>query len=230
MNHEYAVQQNGLQSLFYRVYGWMSLGLGLTALTSYIISSHSLWLMELATRPLFGLTLLIVQLVVVVVFVGMLPRLSFMTAFGLFVFYSVLTGATLSILVKVYTLSSLIQALIVTAGMFVSAALYGLFTKSDLSQFRSILLMGLWGIILSSLVNLFLKSSSFNFVIACIGVVLFTALTAYDVNMIKQYAQRVGVSDDENYSKLGLLGAFQLYLDFINLFLSLLTLTGRRKE
>jgi FtsH-binding integral membrane protein len=222
--------QEGRRSLFYHVYSWLALALVLTGLTAYGIAANTQWVTVLATKPFLGLTLFIVQLAVVIIFAGMLSRLSYATALFLFILYALISGVTLAIIFRVYALHSIIQALCITAGMFFTAALYGHVTQADLSKLGSILRIALWGMVLSLLVNLFFKSSIFDLVVSWVGVILFTALTAYDVSMIKSYAKQLEHVGEESYAKIGLFGAFQLYLDFINLFLSLLNITGRRRE
>jgi uncharacterized protein len=227
---DYPAIQDRVKDLFYRVYGWMTMALLLTAFTSLLVASNQRWMITLLTRPYVSLMLLLVQLIVVIVFATMLPRLAYFTALLLFIAYALLSGITLSFIFYTYSLSSILQALVITAGMFASTALYGYFTNTDLSKMGSILRMALWGMILALLVNLFVRSTPFNLIISWVGVVLFSALTAYDVYMIKQYAIAMEERGSEEYGKVGLLGAFTLYLDFINLFLSLLGVMGKRRE
>jgi len=225
---QFVATQEQTQGLIYRVFSWMTLGLLVTATWSYFIAVNG-WDKYILTRPYLGLVLLIAQLALVIVLAGFIQRLSFTTAAIIFMTYSVLTGTTLSYIFTRFSLPSIIQTLLITAGMFAAAALWGYFTKADLSKFRSILTMALFGIIIAMLVNMFIKSSGVNLAISLIGVVLFSALTAYDLQMIKRMANQM-VTDDESYAKMGLLGALQLYLDFINLFLSLLNVMGRRRQ
>ena len=118
----------------------------------------------------------------------------------------------------------------ITAGMFGTFSLYGFVTQADLSKIGSIVRMALWGMIIALIVNLFWQNSVFNLIISWVGVVLFSALTAYDTYMIKQYAMRMEMAQSDEYAKVGLLGALELYLDFINLFLSMLNIMGRRRQ
>lgn len=146
----------------------------------------------------------------------------------LFTLYSVINGATLSIIFVVFELSSIVSILFITAGMFGGMAIFGLVTKKDLSSIGNIALMALWGIILASIVNMvFLKSSGADMAICVIGVIIFVALTAYDTQKIKNMARYTNL---DNITCISLIGALELYLDFINIFLKLLSLFGRRRN
>lgn len=144
----------------------------------------------------------------------------------LYTVYSFITGMTLSIIFLAYTGASIVNVFFITAGMFATMAVIGLTTKKDLTGIGSLCLMGLIGIILAGIVNLFIRSSMFDFGIAVVGVIIFVGLTAYDVQKVKQMA---AYSTDLTENSLALFGAFQLYLDFINLFLKLLRILGKRK-
>ncbi len=230
MYQEHSSSQDIVKNLFYRVYGWMTAGLLVTAGTALALARQPAWIDALVTRPFLGFLLLIIQLVVVVVFASMLAKLPYTVALGLFIFYAILSGATLSIIFSVYTRASIAQALLISAGMFGSISLWARVTHADLSKMGSILYMALWGMILALVVNIFWQNSLFNFMISAAGVVLFSALVAYDTSMIKRYATDMTHARSKEYAKVGLFGAFQLYLDFINLFLNLLNITGRRRQ
>lgn len=146
----------------------------------------------------------------------------------LFTLYAVINGATLSVIFVLFELSSIVSILFITAGMFGGMAVYGLVTKKDLTSIGNIALMALWGIILASVVNmLFLKSSGADMAISVIGVLIFVALTAYDTQKIKNMARYTTL---DNITCISLIGALELYLDFINIFLKLLMLFGRRRD
>ena len=230
MNYEYPTTQDKIKRIFYSVYSWMTAALILTGITAYVVAHNKPLFSVILAHRWVSLTLFLVQLIVVIVFVGLLSRLSYAMALFLFFLYSVLSGITLSVIFFTYDLSSIIQALFITAGMFISMALYGYLTGADLSKMGSILRMALWGMILALLINIFIKSSTLSLLFSIVGVVLFSALTAYDVYTIKQLASRLEGADSESYAKIGVLGALQLYLDFINLFLSLLNITGKQRE
>jgi FtsH-binding integral membrane protein len=159
----------------------------------------------------------------------LINRISFAAAAGLFLVYAVSLGLTLSAIFLVYTYSSIFSTFLVASGMFGAMALYGYFTKADLSAMGSFLFMALIGLILGGLVNMFFKSESFNYVLSAIGVIVFTLLTAYDVQKIKQMASGL-YEDSDSMAKASILGALTLYLDFVNLFLYLLQIMGRRRE
>ncbi len=226
-NSHYVYQDVALQrTLMQRVFLWMFAGLGLTGLAAYMTIDNN-WVYSLAENQGLFWGLVIAELALVWGISGMINRINFITATALFALYSTLNGVTLSLILLVYTTESVVTTLFVTAAMFGSMALYGYTTKRDLSSWGSILMMALVGLIIASVVNIFLGSSMMGFVISIIGVVLFVGLTAYDVNRIKAMFAEV-YEDGEDVKKASLLGALSLYLDFINLFLYLLRLFGRR--
>lgn len=231
MYKEYTVsQEERVKSLFYRVYLWMTGALVLTAATSYAIIMQQRLVLAVWTNPWIVWSLIAAQLIVVVVFSSKLQTLSYRSALTLFLAYVVLSGVTLSGILLLYPIVTILRALIVTGGMFASAAVYGYFTNTDLTKMSSILTMALFGFLIALIANLFLKSSAFDFLISLVGVVLFTVLTAFDVNVIKQYAE-YKEEGTEQYNKIALLGALRLYLDFVNLFLNILRLmSGGRKK
>lgn len=229
MYYEYSEVQSSGRSLLAQVFSWMSVALGLTSLTAFFVYYNDVLRQFFLNSPTMLFGLLIAQLVVVIVFSFMIYRVSFITALILFLTYAVLTGITLSTIFLVYTMSSIASTFVIAAGMFGAMALYGFVTGADLSTMGSFLRMALVGIIIAMLVNLFLRSEAFNTMISVIAVVVFTGLTAVDVQRIKQLSA-VMARNSEPALKIALIGALTLYLDFINLFLSLLQLTGRRKE
>lgn len=230
MYQEYPLAQERVKNLLYRVYGWMTIALLLTAGSAYWVASMPQLMIAIWTKPVLMWSLFGIQLIIVILFVHIVQRLSYPSALALFMVYALLSGVTLSSIFWAYDVVSIVQTLIVAGGMFASAAVYGYFTDTDLSQVRSIAVMALWGFVIALIANVFFKSSTFDLMVSAVGVVLFSVLTATDVNMIKQYALRMELENSEDYGKVGLLGALQLYLDFVNLFLSLLSLTGRRKR
>lgn len=153
-------------------------------------------------------------------------RLSLTTATTLFILYSALNGVTLSSIFMVYAMTSIAKVFFITAGTFGVMALYGSVTKTDLSRFGNLFLMALFGLIIATLANLFIKSSGFDLILSYVGVVLFVGLTAWDSQQIKR-ALSMQAGMDESAQKVALLGALELYLDFINLFLYLLRIFGR---
>ncbi|MFS2223300.1 Bax inhibitor-1 family protein [Pantoea sp. B65] len=225
------VQQTStaLQTYMAQVYGWMTCGLLLTAFVSWF-AANTPAVMELvfANRiTFFGL--IIVQLGVVFVLSGMVHKLSGALATGLFMLYSALTGLTLASIFLVYTYSSIASTFFITAGMFGAMSFWGYTTKRDLSGMGSMLFMALIGILLASLVNIWLKSSALMWAVTYIGVVVFVGLTAYDTQKLKNIGEGINVDDKENLRRFSIMGALTLYLDFINLFLMLLRIFGNRR-
>lgn len=160
---------------------------------------------------------------------GMVQRLSGAVATSLFMLYSALTGLTLSSIFIMYSGESIASTFVITAGMFGAMSLYGYTTKRDLSGFGSMLFMALIGIVLASLVNLWLKSEALMWAVTYIGVVVFVGLTAYDTQKLKNIGEQLSVDDKDSFRKYSIVGALTLYLDFINLFLMLLRIFGNRR-
>ena len=213
-----------------RVYMWMTVGLAITGVTAWYISQSPQMQSMIQGNKLVFLGLLIAELITVFVLILMINQLSAGGATSLFILYSLLTGATFSVIFIVYPMGAISNAFFTTAGMFLVMSIYGTVTKRDLTGLGQFLIMGLIGIIIAGIVNLFLKSDKVDFVISCIGVIVFTGLTAYDTQKIRKIG--MGLTDSAesvNLKKQAILGALTLYLDFINLFLELLKLFGRKK-
>ncbi|MCK4578601.1 MAG: Bax inhibitor-1/YccA family protein [Candidatus Marinimicrobia bacterium] len=211
------------QSFMVKVFGWMGGGL----LVSGLVAD---WVATNMGQIGFGVFLVaaILQIVVVVSLVSKVDRMSANQATGLFIFYSALTGVTFSTLLMVYTAASIASTFMITAGVFAAMALYGYTTKKDLTSWGSFLFMGLIGIIIASLVNIFMRSNTLHMMISYIGVLVFTGLTAYDVQKIKAM-NVIGNAGTEENTKEAVVGALRLYLDFINLFIMLLSIMGDRR-
>lgn len=231
-------ERGAIQAFMANVYGWMSIGLLLTAFVAWYAVPSDMMSMESVTSSLayrigtnstFMWGLVIAQLGVVFGLSLFVNRISAGMATGLFMLYSVLTGLTLSVLVFVYTTESIASTLFITAGMFGAMTVYGYVTKRDLTGIGNFLIMGLFGIILASIVNIFLKSSALTMAISYIGVVVFVGLTAYDTQKLKAMGEQLSEDDPQSYRKYSILGALTLYLDFINLFLMLLRILGDRR-
>lgn len=226
----YVYQDTALQaSLIQRVFLWMTIGLAITGLTSYITYSSNLLyaLFEMGRLAFFGL--LAAQIGIVWYLSSRIESMSFSTATILFGVYSLLTGVSISYIFAAFTMQSLATTFFVTAGTFGATALYGYVTKRDLSKMGSILMMGLIGLIIASLVNMFLKSATMDYIVSGIGVIIFTGLTAWDMQKLKlMFAE--AYEDSEEVKKVSVLGALTLYLDFINLFLFLLRFLGRSRD
>lgn len=216
-------------ALMRKVYVWMTLALVLTGITAYGVASSPGLMMTIFQTPAIMWGLIIAELAIVIAISAAINRLSLTTATLLFVLYSVLNGATLSLIFAVYTMSSIANVFFITAGTFGVMAAYGYFTKRDLSSWGRLLLMALIGLIIATLVNVFLvKSSGFDLILSYAGVLIFVGLTAYDTQKIKQMLA-MQTDMGEGAQKVALLGALSLYLDFINLFLYLLRIFGRRE-
>ncbi|MDD2715489.1 MAG: Bax inhibitor-1/YccA family protein [Candidatus Wallbacteria bacterium] len=207
-----------------KIYDWMSLGLLITALVSFFVAANP-ELMKTMVLSNFVWILMIAELGIVFAISGAVTRLSYSTAAALFLVYSALNGITLAPIFYIYTAGSIAATFFVTAAMFGAMAVYGHLTKADLTGMGSMMFMGLIGLIVASLVNLFLQSEGLYWIISYAGVVIFCGLTAWDVQKFKQWAG----ADPELSNKLSILGALALYLDFINIFLHLLRIMGRRR-
>ncbi len=215
-------------ALFRNVYLWMTMALALTALTAYTVAGSETLLQAIFTNRALFFGLIIGELALVFILAANILRMSFLTATLMFIAYSVVNGATLSVIFLVYDLGSIGLTFLVTAGMFGAMSLYGFVTGRDLSSWGNLLFMTLVGVVIASLVNLFLKSETLMWIVTYIGIVLFVGLTAYDTQRIKRMIHS-GAAVDETMQKLALLGALSLYLDFVNLFLYMLRLLGNRR-
>lgn len=228
----YVSQQTATQTaaatLMKSVYMQMAAALTITGLVSYFLSnSLEFWLM-LAESPWLLWATLIAQIGLVVWLSARLVKMSMTGATLLFILYSALMGVTMSSIFMIYTTASIASVFFITAGTFLVMSLIGYFTRIDLTRIGSILFMALIGLIIASVVNLFLNNDVLYWVISYVGVLIFVGLTAYDTQKIKQMVAEYG-SVDEMGHKLALFGALSLYLDFINLFLYLLRIFGDRR-
>ena len=225
----YGSKERSISEVFTKVFGWMFGGLLVTGLTAFYTASTP-WLLErIFSNNIYWIGLLIAELVLVITLTARVYKMSKAAAITSFILYSIVNGLTLSVIFLAYTLSSIASVFFISAGMFGIMALYGYTTKKDLSKIGSILLMALIGIILASVVNLFLVNNTFSFIIAIVAIIIFVGLTAYDVQKIKSMAYQVE-NDDEFMTKFAIIGALTLYLDFINLFLQLLRIFGKSRD
>ncbi|MEJ2691142.1 MAG: Bax inhibitor-1/YccA family protein [Deltaproteobacteria bacterium] len=226
-----AEARNQAVSIFLaRVFSWMAIGLGLTSLTAYIIAqSPALQQMVFGNRLLF-FGLIIGELVMVFYLAARVQQMSAATATAIFVGYSILNGVTISMILLIYTATSIAATFLITCAMFGSMAIYGLVTKKDLSSWGTFLFMGLIGLIIAMVVNFFLASPMMSWVISAIGVIIFTGLAAYDVQRLVRMGENgIMESGESAIRKTSIIGALSLYLDFINLFLMLLNFFGERR-
>ena len=211
-----------------KVYGWMGAGLLLTsAFALMTVSSEAVLQLILGSQWTF-IGLIVVQLGLVVWLSARVQAMSAMTATMVFCGYSALTGVTLSVVFLVYTSESLATTFLVTAATFGLTAAYGFVTKRDLTALGGFMMMGLIGLIVASLVNLFLRSEMVYWITTYVGVLIFVGLTAYDMQQIKKMSG-VAMEGGEAEQKGAIIGALRLYLDFINLFLLLLRILGKRR-
>jgi len=209
------------------VYRWMALGLAVTAgVAWYVAGSADIQAAIFGNRAVFWV-LILAQLGLVITISAAVNRLSAAVAGLLFIAYSAVTGVTFSGLLLVYTGNSIASAFLVTAGTFGAMSIYGTVTRRDLTTWRTFLFMGLFGVVIASIVNFFFKSSATQFVISAASVVVFTGLTAYDTQRLGRYA---AASGGEMAAAMPVNGALMLYLDFINLFLALLRIFGRQRN
>lgn len=211
-----------------RVYGWMTLALVISGVTAFLAATNET-IIRLTIGNGFGfLILAVAELALVWWLTASIHKISSGAAFFAFILYSVLNGVTLSSVFLVYKIESIFMVFFISAGMFAAMAVYGTVTKSSLSSFGKYFAMALVGIIIASLVNFLLRSPMLDWFLSIITVVIFTGLTAYDAQ--KMLAVSGNASDDEMFRKVSVIGALDLYLDFINIFLAMLRLFGRRRN
>jgi hypothetical protein len=215
-----------LQSFVQKTYAWMVGGLLISGFTAVFVASSSM-IEYIAYNPGLLIFLFLVELGLVFFLSARIMSLKASTSVLLFVIYSFLNGLTLSLIFLVYTATSIQNVFFTTAALFAAMSFYGYTTKRDLTSFGSFLFMGLIGIILATIINIFLASSALDFAISIIGVFIFVGLTAYDTQKLKEMFYELS-DDGTALGKFAILGALTLYLDFINLFLFLLRLFGRR--
>lgn len=213
-------------AVFRQVYIWMSLALFITGITALIVANNNSLIYSLMSNQLLFWGLIIGEVVMVAVLAARIHKLSLATATVMFIAYSIINGVTMSLLFLLYTSESIASTFFITAGTFGAISAYGYFTKKDLSSLGSILIMALIGILIASLVNIFLESSTLYWIISYVGVAIFVGLTAYDTQKIKESIMNSDVN--ETAYKIALMGALELYLDFINLFIYLLRIFGDR--
>jgi FtsH-binding integral membrane protein len=213
------------------VYNWMCIGLALTGFVAFYVSNSEAMLRLVFGNRIIFFGLIIAELAMVFSLVSRVSKMRAGTAMSVFVFYSALNGVTLSFIFLLYTSASIVSTFFVCAATFLACSVYGWTTKKDLTSLGGFLMMGLFGIIIASLVNIFIRSSAMQMMISYIGVFVFVGLTAYDTQKLKNMAlsQPAGL-DGAVIRKGAILGALSLYLDFINLFLFLLRILGQGRD
>lgn len=210
-----------------KVYGWMFLGLLLTAGTAVVVASSPALIETLILNRILVWILLFGQIGLVWYLSARVDKVSPVTAAGLFLLYSAMVGVTSSVIFLIYTGASIVSAFVIAAGMFGAMAVFGTFTKRSLAGVGQFMFMGLIGLLIAMVVNIFLFSDVLMFVISVVGVVVFTGLTAWDAQRLKQMAV---VLPDGRVGSYAVVGALSLYLDFINLFFFILRLMGGRRN
>jgi FtsH-binding integral membrane protein len=209
------------------VYGWMCLGLAMTATTAWLTATSPTITAAIVTNHWLFWGLMIAQVGIVLALSARVQQLAAPTAAALFIVYSILVGVTMSFVLLYFTVQSVALTFVVTSGMFGGLAIYGTMTKRDLGAFGQFLFMGLLGVVLASFVGLFWHSDAFQFVLSLIGVLVFSGLVAYDAQRLKSMALHTPAGQTSSYA---IVGALALYLDFTNLFLFLLRFTGNRRD
>lgn len=217
-------------ALMRKVYLWMTLGLVMTGLAAAYVAGNASLMQTLFSSSTSVLLLVLVELGVVFYFSARIMHMSFTTAGVLFAVYALLNGVTLSVIFVLYSLEGIMTTFFVTAGMFGAMSLVGYFVKRDLSAIGRFLFMALIGLIIATVVNLFVASSALYWGITYLGVLIFAGLTAYDTQKIKHMLMSYGTEVNDGTMKLALLGSLTLYLDFVNLFLYLLRFFGGNRN
>lgn len=232
-NQNGSIVQNAsttIQKYMSGVYAWMFAGILLTAIVSgFLLSNEAAFRTFLYNNKLIIFVLIAAQFGIVIALSAAMKKLSASTATGLFMLYSALTGVTLSAIMMQYTTASVAGAFITAAGMFGAMTFIGYTTKRDLTKMGSFLMMGLIGIIIASIVNIFLVNDFLSQMISYVGVIVFVGLTAYDTQKLKEIGEQIDSSDASTFRKYTIFGALTLYLDFINLFIMLLRIIGDRR-
>ena len=227
-NKDYAMS-TAFPALMRKVFVWMTLALAITGLTAYGVATSPTILSLIFSSKVTFFGLIIAEFALVFAISGAINRLSLSTATLLFILYSVINGATLSTIFFAFSVATIGKVFFITAGTFGAMALVGYTTKTDLTSMGKLLFMALLGIIIASVVNMFVASSGLYLILSYVGVLVFVGLTAYDTQKIKQMCQ-AAPDASESSQKLALIGALSLYLDFINLFLYLLRIFGNNRD
>ena len=241
---EFVQEQTGAvaKRFFANVFLWMFIALGLSTLAAVVMANSPAAMDYLikydadgnrAGMSILGYVAMFSPLALVLLMSAGLSRLSYPALLGIFVAYSVLTGISLSFILLTYTAGSVVACFASAAGIFGIMAVLGYTTETDLSKFGPILMVGVIGLVIASVINMFLGSSTFDYIMSFFGVAIFTALTAYDVQKLKRIGEGIEENGDQvavaDTKKLAIMGALSLYLDFINIFLFLLRIFGSRK-
>ncbi len=221
------------ENLFLRkVYMWMSVGLLVTALVAFFVASSEMLLRYVASNAFVMILLAVFQIGIVFFLSARVERMSVGAAIGCFLGYSALTGVTFSTIVSVFVGTGIMErAFVSTAVVFIVAALYGSFTKKSIQRWSSWLLVALVSVLIASLINLFMRSLAIDYIISIAGIVIFSAVTAWDTNKLKAMNDRYGSQmSEEELSKISIMGALDIYLDFINIFLYFIRIFANSRD
>lgn len=224
--YDTAAVEKATNVMIKNVYLWMCSALAITGLTAYYVANSPAILSWMFSNPWIVFALIVAELGLVIGLSASINRINALTATIMFLAYSVINGMTLSTIFLVYEIGSITSTFFVTAGTFGAMAIYGSVTKKDLTRIGNLCIMAVIGLIIATLVNLFIKSSMMEMIVSGVGVLVFVGLTAYDAQKIKNAFY--GVAESDEASKYAVIGALELYLDFVNLFLYLLRFFGRR--
>ena len=222
-----AIATTDTQGFLAKVFGWMFIGLLITGLTAAAIGSSETLLTDITESPWLMIGLIVVQIGLVITISAAINRLSPAVALGLFFLYAASVGVIFALIFELYTTQSIFTTFLITSAMFGAVGVWGYVTKRDLSTMGTVLLMALVGLILATIVNIFVASEALYWITTYAGVAIFAGLTAYDMQKIKGFAT-AGLEGDAE-QRASILGALALYLDFINLFLFLLRIFGRAR-
>jgi FtsH-binding integral membrane protein len=230
-----STRQTGTQvlvnSFIQTVYNWMAVGLALTGGVAYYVSQTPSLMNLIFRNQLVLLGLIIAEFGLVIYLSARIQKIEASMATGMFVLFAALNGATLSPIFIIYTGASIASTFFICAGTFVACSVYGMVTKRDLTSIGGFMMMGLIGIIIASVVNMFIQSSAMNMIISYVGVIVFVGLTAYDTQKLKHMALTQPAGLDAGVIRKGaIIGALSLYIDFINLFLMLLRIFGTSRD
>ena len=227
-SHENIGVKNNITVYLTRVYNWMALALFVTGLTAYYTAGSEKIMSLIYSSQIVFFGLIIGELLLVVYLSRAIHKISQNTALMVFLLYAMLNGLTMSVIFMIYTTASIASTFYITAGTFGVMSLYGYYTKNDLTKIGNLAMMGLIGIIIASIVNMFFQNDMMGWIITYLGVAIFVGLTAYDTQKLKEIGAN-GFKNGESMEKIAIMGALTLYLDFINLFLFLLRIFGDRK-
>lgn len=228
-SYEVQTSSNSLTACLLNVYWWMAFALLISATSAYLVGTSEEMLKLFIKNSLMFWVAIPVEFGLVIAISAGINRMAAATATALFILYAAVNGLTLSFIFAAYSAEAIVTTFAVTAGTFGAMAVIGTVTKKDLTSLGNLFFMALLGLIIASVVNLFCASSTLYWICTYAGILIFVGLTAYDANKIKMMYIQAGTDDRETVRKIAVIGALQLYLDFVNLFLYLLRIFGRRR-